>query len=230
MKGRNLFFIALLVLIAGVVLVCLQHSVSANGVVLTCGVLFILAGLFNITVFMSSGHDSKSGKGPFSAAISWVSSAAAVILGLCMLIFQGTFATLVAFMFGVLIAFGALFQFYLLGYGSRPARLPGWLYIVPTALAAVAIYLFIQRDEAVPDDLAILLTGISLIVFGGATLVEAVIIGRYNRSVLKGKKPEEEKPEEKSDKTVKPLDSSTDAGKATSTSQETASSDDQKSI
>lgn len=207
MKGRNLFLIALLVLIAGIVLVCLKHIVNANGVVITGGILFILAGLFNLAVFMNSKGEGKAEKGPFSAAFSWISSAAAVILGLCMLIFQGTFATLVAFMFGVLIAFGALFQFYLLGFGSRPARLPGWFYIVPTALAAVAIYLFIQRDEAVPDDVVILLTGISLIVFGGATLAESVIIGQYNRRMVKeAKSAKKEGPAKIEEQTVSTAD------------------------
>lgn len=194
MKGRNLFIIALLAVIAGVAIVCMQHSVSANGVVLTGGALFILAGLFNMAVYMGEKR-GKSDKGPFASAFSWISSAAAVILGLCMLIFQGTFATLVAFMFGVLIAFGALFQFYLLGYGSRPAQLPGWLYVIPTALTGVAIYLFIQREEAVPDNIVILLTGISLIVFGLATFIEGTYIGQYNRSILKGKGKEGSKAE-----------------------------------
>lgn len=184
MKGRNLLFTAFLVLAAGIALIILHTTVSAVGIVITGGALFILAGVFNLAVFPGRSS-ADGGRGMFASAFSWTASAAAVILGLCMLIFQSTFAGLIPFMFGVLIAFGALFQFYLLGYGSRPARLPGWLFIVPTLLAGVAIYLFVQGGQAVADRIVLLITGICLVVFGVVTIVEASMIGNYNRRRLK---------------------------------------------
>lgn len=185
MKGRNLLFTAFLVLAAGIALIIFHSTVSATGIVITGGALFILAGVFNLAVFPGRASSSDKSRGMFASAFSWTASAAAVILGLCMLIFQSTFAELIPFMFGVLIAFGALFQFYLLGYGSRPARLPGWLFIIPTLLAGVAIYLFVQRDQAVADRLVLLITGICLMVFGVITIVEASLIGSYNRRQLR---------------------------------------------
>ena len=178
MKGKNLFVIGLLVLLAGIVLILLHSSISATGIVVTCGVLFIFAGVLNMAIYLY-GKDSSRRRGMFSAAFSWVSSAAAVILGLAMLIFEPTFAALVAFMFGVLIAFCALYQFFLLGYGVRPVPMPGWLYIIPTALAGAAIYLFVARDEAM------LVTGCSLAVFGLFMAIEGSIVGQYNRRARK---------------------------------------------
>ncbi|MCM1036263.1 MAG: DUF308 domain-containing protein [Bacteroides sp.] len=202
MKGRNLFLIGLLVLVAGVVLIILHKAVTTTGIVITGGVLFILAGLLNMAVFLGAKPETKAQRGMFSAVFSWVSSAAAVILGLAMLIFEPTFAALVAFMFGVLIAFGALYQFFLLAYGCRPARLPGWLYVIPTALAAGAVYLFIARDETLTGDMVLLITGVALAVFGLATAVEGSMIGGYNRARIK----EARNP--------RPLDSTADTPKA----------------
>ena len=184
MKGKNLFVIGLLVLLAGIVLILLHSSISATGIVVTCGVLFIFAGVLNMAIYLY-GKDSSRRRGMFSAAFSWVSSAAAVILGLAMLIFEPTFAALVAFMFGVLIAFCALYQFFLLGYGVRPVPMPGWLYIIPTALAGAAIYLFVARDEALTGDQVMLVTGCSLAVFGLFMAIEGSIVGQYNRHARK---------------------------------------------
>ena len=184
MKGKSLFAIALFTIVAGVALIFMRGSITSYGIVITGGVLFILAGLFNMAVFLGAGEKEKKERGIFSASFNWISSAAAAILGLSMIIFQGTFAALIPFMFGVLIAFGALYQFYLLGYGCRPATLPGWLFIMPTLLAAAAIYLFVQRNEVVEDRLVMLITGICLLVFGVTTLIESVLIGRYNHARL----------------------------------------------
>ena len=188
MKGRNLFLIGLLVLVIGVVLILLHKSVTTGGIVITGGVLFVLAGLLNMAVFLGAKPEIKAHRGMFSSVFSWVSSVAAAILGLAMLIFEPTFAGLVPFMFGVLIAFGALYQFFLLGYGSRPARLPGWLFVIPTVLTGAAIYLFVAPVPSLAGDIVLLVTGISLAVFGAATMTEVSLVGRHNRVQLKAAK------------------------------------------
>ncbi len=206
MKGKNLFFMGLIVLIAGIILIITYQSIKSVGVVITGGILFIVAGVFNIAVYLGRRSEGRRA-GVLSDVITWVNCAAGVILGLCMLIFQSTFIGLVPFLFGVLIAFGALYQFFLLGYGCRPARIPWWLFLVPTALAGAAIYLFVQRpDES--DPVIMLTTGISLGVLGLAMVVESFIVGHYNREVLKEKKAAALSTETKSDTetTPTPLD------------------------
>lgn len=194
MKGKNLIIMGLLALAAGVILIFTYRGIRSTGVVITGGVLFILSGIFNV---LAAGYERRRaeraggrGRGMLSATFNWLACAGAVILGVCMLIFQGTFVALIPFIFGILIAFTAFYQLYLLAYGTRPAMLPGWLYIVPVALAGAAVYLFLQKPE-LDDSIIMLTTGISLGVFGLATFAEGAMLGNIRRRNLKQEKEAE---------------------------------------
>lgn len=178
MKGKNLIITALLVLAAGIILIITRASVRSEGVVTAGGILFIVAGLLDLLVFESDRR--KDGKRPLAAAFNWITSAGAVILGLCMLIFKSTFVELIPFMFGILIAFAALYQVYLLAYGSRPVMLPGWLYIAPLLLAGAAVYLFMLKPM-IDDHIIMLTSGIALALFGAVALIEGAMLGHYHR-------------------------------------------------
>ena len=104
-----------------------------------------------------------------------------MILGLCMLIFQPTFIALVSVMFGILIAFAAFYQLYVLSIAIRPVALSAWFYLVPAVLALCAVYLFIQEPAYTSDTTIMLTTGISLCIFGVAGIVEGILVGRERR-------------------------------------------------
>jgi hypothetical protein len=107
-----------------------------------------------------------------------------------MLIFQDTFITLVPFIFGILIAIGALHQVFVLAYGCRPARLSPWFYLMPAALVAVAVYIFNLQPEQ--NDREIMLSGgIALVAFALVTLVESIIITRQLRRLRKAEATED---------------------------------------
>lgn len=189
MKGRNLFFLSLLVLAAGLALLIWRGSIASDGVVTVGGVLFILAGVFNVLAFdYSRNHErketGKSSRGPVSAAMSWVSSVAAVILGICMLVFKSTFTPLVPVMFGILVAFAAFYQLYVLAVGVRPAVLPAWFYFAPLLLGVGAAYLFLQNGK-VDDDVIVLVTALSIMLFGAAGVLEGFFLGHQNRLMKK---------------------------------------------
>ncbi len=187
MKGKNLIIMGLPALAAGIALIITYKGISSTGVVITGGILFILAGIFNV---VAAGYERRRaeragsrGHGMISAAVNLLACAGAVILGVCMLIFKDTFVTLIPFIFGVLIAFSAFYQVYLLAYGTRPVMLPGWLYIVPLALAGTAVYLFLQKPE-VDDTVIMLTTGIALSFFGLSTVAEGMALGRIRRRTI----------------------------------------------
>lgn len=224
MKGRNLLIIALLVLALGIALIFLNNTISSTGVVITGGILFILAGIFNMGAYMGQRRGGTPQRNALRSAISWVASVAAVILGLAMLLFQTTFTPLVPFMFGVLVAFAALYQYFMLAYGSRPSPLPGWLYIFATLMAAAAVYLFLGKDETLTDRVIMLITGISLAVFGLMTVYEAIVIGRHNREIRKAETVRSEGKAAKADTSApdaspKPLDEKTEETPVTNESE-----------
>lgn len=187
MKGRNLVIAGLPILAVGIGLAVARQSIQAGGVVMTGAILFVFAGILNLMSFAGAKRDERRSRGAVVSLFGQITSVAAIILGLSMLIFRDTFSTLVPFMFGIIVGFMSLYQYFLLAYGCRPDRLPGWLYIVPTALAACAVYLFMQRAGETADSVIMLTTGISLGVFGLTAVVEGLMIGRQNRETAPAK-------------------------------------------
>lgn len=186
MRGKNLFFTGLVVALLGLVLILFRTSLADGGVVTAAGILFVAAGLLNTTVFLSSRD--KQGRvrmGALGTAFGWIASAAAVVLGLAMLIFSKAFVAIVGFMFAVLLLFAALFQLFLLLFGSKPVRLSNLFFLVPTALIGAAIYIFMRKPDTGGEITVMLVTGISFIVFGVFTIVEGLAIGNNNRTALK---------------------------------------------
>ncbi len=179
MKGKSLMLTAVLAILAGVLLIIFRNDIHSTGVVVTGGILFIAAGLFNLLIFEHRGKKGK-GNGAVSTTFSWLTCAASVILGLCMLIFQYTFVGLVPVMFGILILFAAVYQYFILAIGARPATLPGWLYILPTVMVGGAIYVFL-RPEGTGDMPVVFTSGICFVIYGVASVIEAGMIGHYNK-------------------------------------------------
>jgi uncharacterized membrane protein HdeD (DUF308 family) len=193
MKGRNLFLTALLAIAAGIALIIFRNVINSATLVTAGGIFFIATGVINMGLFIGGrDKDGNSRQGFLSHAFGWGASAAAMLLGLAMLIFHERFVGLVNFMFAVLIGVAALYQLFLLIFGSRPVKLPDWLFIAPVLLAGASVFLFIP---VATDPVVMLTTGIAFVVFGTATLIESFFIGSANRSALKAAKAEAAKAE-----------------------------------
>lgn len=230
MKGRNLILLSILIMAAGIVLLLINSSINSTRIVITGGILFICAGIFNILASGGSRDKNKSGgrrgRGPVSAIMSWFSSAAALILGICMVVFQGTFAELVPVMFGILIAFAAFYQLYVLTIGVRPYTLPAWLYVAPAALAGAAVYLFFMETK-VDDKSIVLTTAIALILFGVFGIIEGSMLGNLRR---KGEaQATTDTAVDSAKKKLEKLDESTPAPTAPVATEKTVSTSDTKS-
>lgn len=187
MKGRNIFITGLIVALVGVLMIIFHSSLASGGIIVAAGILFVGAGVLNMLVFMGSrDKNGRARMGAVGTAIGWIASAAAVVLGLSMLIFSKAFVALVGFMFAVLLLFAALFQFFLLLFGSRPARLSNWFFIVPALLVAAAVFIFMRKPDTAGESLIMAVTGGAFIVFGGFTMLEGSLVGNVNRGIRKG--------------------------------------------
>lgn len=187
MKGRNLFITALVMTLAGIILIITCSTLASVKIVIACGILFIVAGLANMLLFLRARDKNGRAKyGAIGTAVGWVASAAAIVLGVCMLLFQQTFIPLVSFMFAILLAFAAVFQFCLLLFGTKPVKLAPWLYIIPVILFGAAVFIYLQRPGQGQSDHAIMLvTGVALAVFGVASVVEGCMIAYKHRQMNK---------------------------------------------
>lgn len=186
MKGRNLLLLGISAVVLGIILILFRTSLASGKVVIVGGVLFVAAGLINMSVFLGSrDKEGKARMGAFGTAFGWLASAAAVILGVAMLVFSNAFVAITGFMFGVLILFAALFQMCLLIFGARPTNLSPWFYLVPTALVAAAIYIFTHVPEVDGSHTVMTVTGASFVLFGFFTIIEGTAIGQVNRQTVK---------------------------------------------
>lgn len=182
MKGRTLLLTAIPTLVVAVIMLITYDRILSEGVVIAAGILFILMGVLNVISYEDDRRRGNVKPSVWAAVLSRLTSAAAIILGLSMVVFRDTFTSMVPFIFGMLACFGALHQLYLLARGSWPVKLPVWLYAAPAALVGCATYLFMADVEADDADAAIMLTtAIALAVFGVATVIEAWLMRAAGR-------------------------------------------------
>lgn len=175
MKSRNFYVLGLPALLVGVILIITYRNISSSGVIITGGILFILVGLLNLIFFRSHGT-RESSHSVIATVASRVSSAGAIILGLALLLFNETFASLVPFIFAILIALLAIDQFYILAISETRKVLSPWFLIAPLALLGTALYIFLGDAQSRPDETVMLCTGIAAAFFGLISVVEALIV------------------------------------------------------
>ncbi|MCM1032843.1 MAG: hypothetical protein NC405_03710 [Odoribacter sp.] len=173
---NGISYLSIPAIIAGVILILTFRTMSSGGVVVAGGVLFILAGLVNLLLLRKQSGSMASGSRSFGRFFGLISTAASVLLGLSMLIFIDTFSSLVPYVFGTVVALGALIQILTVVTGMRRGILSAWWLICVVALAGASVYLFIQTPEAGSDPPVMITTGISLVFFGVVMCVEKIIM------------------------------------------------------
>lgn len=176
MRGRSLTITGIFAAAIAVALILCYQSISITGIAITCGILFVAIGLINMIFF---GYKTKDDS---SKVLTFVTDAAAIVLGLSMLVFRAEFSPMIAFMLGLLVAVCSLWQFFVLAIGARPYQLPVWLYVFPVLLAAGALYIYLKPDYAEKNDSILLLsTGICMAVLGAGCIIEGSILGMARR-------------------------------------------------
>lgn len=172
MRGRTLIFVGIVSAIVAALMLLFRQDISAKRIVELGGVLFIGAGVFDLLFF-------NNGSG-MSRLFTSITNSIAIIMGVCMLVFRGTFEPMVPFIFGIIVALCALWQFYVLAVGIRPFTLPAWYYFLPLALTGCAVFIFVRKD--IISDIDILTTtGIGIAIFALAAIVEGVHTGVLHR-------------------------------------------------
>lgn len=194
---RSSLLAGVLILAIGIILIVCNKMISGSGIIVLAGILFILTGIINLIVFVTrktaDGLPINSG---FNLFIGWLVSIAAIILGICMLVFTPTFTALVPYIFGILIFFGALVLAYAFIFGVRKQfKIPGWLWIFPLAILILGIVV-ITRSHIGNDSLIMILSGSAMITFGfGAVIVSALLAGARRQARLDGIAQKDSEPE-----------------------------------
>lgn len=210
MKGRKLLLLALIVFFIGLILTITFKDIRSTGIVICGGILFIVAGLLNLlTLLGNTETDAATGTRTRSISMSrivftWITSSAAIVLGICMLFFQTTFIALIPILFGILVLVSGLFNVYILSWAIRPVSLPGWFYLGGAILAGCGVYLFTLKPET-DDRIIMLASGIALMFFAALTLAEGLMVGARRREMIKGSERKSEPKKEIKDVSAKEI-------------------------
>lgn len=174
----------ILILAIGVILIICNKLITGHGIIVVAGILFLLTGIINIVLYVTrkDGEGKKINRG-FPLFFGWIVSVAAIILGLCMLVFNSTFAGMIPFIFGLLIFFGAALLILTMSVGVRKVvKLPLWLWIFPVAMIIIGI-ITITRNAVKDDPTIMILTGVSMLIFGlTGMIVGAMLEGIRHQS------------------------------------------------
>jgi len=179
MKGKTLSIVGILAAAIGALLIICNTAITKSGVIVTGGILFVGVGLANL-IFFGAGKGSAQGT---ARVLTLIANAAAIILGLCMIVFRDVFSNLIPFIFGLLIAICAIWQFFTLAISVRPVQLPGWLYLFPVAILGGSVYIFFT-DNTTSEHIVMLATGIAIALFGISCIIEGSLLGVHNRRRL----------------------------------------------
>ena len=206
-KTKTAVITGIITLAVGVVLIIGNQVFTSERIVITGGLLFILAGILNTLVtLLAKDGTGKRKASVVSVIFNVIASAAAVAFGICLLVMKADFVSLINIMFAVLTLFGSAMLFYALAIGSRPVLVPGWLYVFPVLIlgAAVAIYCL---NGGTQDNIVMICTGAALIAFGLCCIIGGIIIGRQLKALPKADTaaaPAAPKPVEKPSPAAKP--------------------------
>lgn len=168
----------LIVLAAGIVLLLLHSRPGIlHWIIFVSGMMFIIPGLINVVLL--AGHH-KDGSSPSSSQriVGWISSIAAVTLGIVMVIAPDMFVDILVFLFGGLMILASLSLIYILAAVLKTRGLPGWLYIGPVIVLVAGVGMVCVGPRPLNDNVVTLITGIGMIIFALSGFSILIAAGR----------------------------------------------------
>lgn len=181
-----------LILVIGIVLIICNKMITGHGVVVLAGILFLLTGVVNLVLYVTRKEpDGTMRNRGMALFFGWLVSLAAIILGLCMLVFNATFNALIPFIFGLLVFFGAVMLAFTMLFNVRKVfKVPGWMWCFPGVMVVLGIVTLMQPPTT-SDPLVMILTGSAMILFGLAGMLLGAMASGIRRQVAeKGAAPE----------------------------------------
>ena len=182
MKATSTLLAGVIILAMGLILIICHDTITGAGIVTAGGIIFVISALVDIVLYLGRDREGQPRKRGAAFVFGWIVSVAALLLGISMFVFNDTFTRLIGPMFGILVLLGALVQLWVLTYGTRPVRMPRWLYAVPALMVVCAVLVFVGGFG---EPTVNVLTGSALIVFGLGGFVESLLLGLARRRMAR---------------------------------------------
>lgn len=149
--------------IVGVLLIVWHTRIEIlSWVMIAVGVMFLVPSVYSVINSFTSRGAAAQAEAGVNRTSSIITGIGGIALGLWMIINPGFFVGLTAYLFAVLLIVYGVFQIVLVGYLSRPYKMPAFLYIIP-ALMIVGGIVILCTSVRTMNSVVVLLAGILLI-------------------------------------------------------------------
>ena len=170
---------AVLTLIVGLVMVSLPN-ITLSTVVLTVGLMFIATAVFNLAYEFSG----KRAAAKTTSMPSVIASVGAGVLGIIMVLMPIGMVNIIIYLFAAAIILLGLYEICALAFMYRPVTFPFWFFILPSLMVICGLVICILGAEKV-GELAVIVTGVALIVYAVSTFMNIIGLISYRRSIRK---------------------------------------------
>lgn len=177
---KGSFWSAVLTLIVGIVMVSLPN-ITLKTVVLTVGLMFIATAVFNLA-YEFSGKRAATKTTSMPAVIA---SVGAGVLGIVMVLMPIGMVNIIIYLFAAAIILLGLYEICALAFMYRPVTFPFWFFILPSLMVICGLVVCILGADKV-GELAVIITGVALIVYSVSTFMNIIGLVTYRRSIRRG--------------------------------------------
>ncbi|MCM1484492.1 MAG: DUF308 domain-containing protein [Muribaculaceae bacterium] len=167
MKSTSSSWLTILITaIVGVLLIIWHQKLDVlSWVMIAVGVMFVVPSVYNlIAAFAQRKRDTQlpATQGSTGRGSTVLASIGGIALGIWMIVNPGFFVGLTAYLFAIILIAYGVFQMLLVGYWSRPYKLPAFFYIVPILLIAGGVVILCTSVRTM-NSVVVLVTGILLV-------------------------------------------------------------------
>ena len=189
MKGSTVIITNLIIFAIGILLLAVfRQRDFVHTIIIITGVLFIVPGIINVFSLVREKNkplDDPTRRTGSAKVLGWITCCAALVLGITMVAIPEAYREVFVYIFAITLTLGAIYHYYMMLRGLRPARFNWWLYIFPTLIlgAAAAIFFIPSLKESDGQSTVILLTGIALVLFAIMSFIEGAVWRRVAKQL-----------------------------------------------
>lgn len=177
MSGKSDLLTSAVVAIAGIIMIAFYQRIDILAwIVILIGAMFLIPGIFSLILGMRS-----SAKG--GSATQVIAGIGATALGAIMMAMPDVFAGVLVYIFAALLVIGGVYHIIFVGWLAKPYILPFYYYILPVLMIVAGIVLVATNLRTI-NNVVVLVTGISFIVWAFCSLVEWIATHPTNKKEI----------------------------------------------
>lgn len=178
MNGKGNIITNLIILASGIVLCIMSNRPDIlHTIILVTGIMFIVPALVNLVLLFGKQQGTGTERTSYTMrVVGWISSIAAIILGICLVVSPDSFVEILVYLFGGVLVLGSLMQIYMLARGYHPAKFPGTLYIAPVIILIGGVTMLSLGRTTISDRIITLMMGIGMILFAVNSFITMTLL------------------------------------------------------